>query len=77
MTTFKDDFVRLIHVDGVMDITLKDLGMSWPPPEVLDLELNGCDYLFDRIRMSPQSDDERKNSNTPRGAMYEQVTVQH
>lgn len=66
--TFDDDFVQVPFLTGVRRISLRSLGLEWPPPE--RLEIHG--FGFQRCSMSPITDVQRSQmSHVARGAAYE------
>lgn len=61
--TFDDDFIRI----GEENIFIKQLGLSWPPPEQVDI--NGTPMV--RVRMSSITDEQRaEKTYVCRGAEY-------
>ena len=79
--TFDDDFARLhlMHF-GTPNITLKDLDLEWPPPEILVMSDDGIreatkdddrSFMLERISMSSITDEQREGmTNVARGAEY-------
>lgn len=65
--TFDDDFVQVPFLTGIRNITLRSLGIEWPPPERLEI----MGFGFQRISMSEISDQARTSmTNVSRGAAY-------
>jgi len=72
MTTFDDDFARIPIgiLDRHINISLKDLQLTWPPPEVLIYS----GLIYKREHMSEITDEQRKGmTNVARGAEYSYV----
>ena len=66
--TFDDDFVRLNFQGGTKIIRCKLLGLTWPPPEEIDIE----GFKLKRIRLSSITDEQRKTmTHVCRGAEYQ------
>lgn len=68
--TFDDDFVLV----GGVRATLKSLGLEWPPPPFMRINMHGeLDDLFvKRLRMSEITDEQReKMTRVCRGAEYQ------
>lgn len=70
--TFDDDYIQLRLSTGPMRVTCKQLGIDWPPPEVI--EITGGPYStprFRRLRMSAITDEQRQGmTRVCRGAEY-------
>ena len=67
--TFDDDFVRI----GMVNATLKSLGLEWPPPPFIEINNHGelSNLLVKRVRMSEITDEQRaKMTRVSRGAEY-------
>lgn len=67
--TFDDDFVRI----GMVNATLKSLGLEWPPPPFIEVNNHGelPNLLLKRTRLSELTDDERAGmTHVARGAEY-------
>lgn len=78
--TFDDDFVRLCTRHGNINTPLKDLGIEWPPPEVLRLQFGGEFQSIDyrRVRMSNITDEQRAEmTHVARGAEYRLAAETH
>jgi hypothetical protein len=85
--TFEDDFVRLHMSVGSPNIPLVKLGLEWPPPEYLLVELDGIraaipedldgverPFVMVRERFSVITDDQRAGmTHVCRGAEYRYV----
>ena len=70
--TFDDDFARIPIgiLDRHINICLKDLQLTWPPPETLVYS----GLIYKRERMSEITDEQRKSmTNVARGAEYSYV----
>lgn len=69
--TFDDDFAEVPFLTGVRRVTLRSLGIEWPPPERLEI----MGFGFQRVSMSEISDEARASmSHVARGAAYESET---
>ena len=71
--TFDDDFVRI----GMVNATLKSLGLEWPPPPFIEINNHGelPNLLVKRVRMSEITDEQRaKMTRVSRGAEYRQCS---
>lgn len=69
--TFDDDFLRI----GMVNATLKSLGLTWPPPPFIRINNHGelPDRLFRRVSCSELTDTERAGmTHVARGALYEE-----
>lgn len=65
--TFDDDFVLLHTASGPRRPTCQSLGITWPPPETLEI----LGLIWVRARMSSLSDEDRQGmSHVCRGAEY-------
>lgn len=65
--TFADDFCQINFDGGTKRIRCHDLGIDWPPPEILDFE----GFEFTRVGMSRITDEQRSQlDNVCRGAEY-------
>jgi hypothetical protein len=67
--TFDDDFVRI----GMVNATLKSLGLEWPPPPFIEVNNHGelPNLLLRRTRLSEITDEERaRMTHVARGAEY-------
>lgn len=64
---FDDDMARLEFAGGTRDVPLKALGLTWPPPEVIDI----AGFKLKRVSMSRITDEERAGmTRLFRGAIY-------
>lgn len=69
--TFEDDFIRI--VDGLPYVPLAAVGLTWPPPEVI--ELGGI--MYERLQFSDITDEQRADmTHVCRGALYTLLLVQ-
>ncbi len=70
--TFDDDYIQLRLTTGPMRVTCKHLGISWPPPE--HIEIAGGPFStprFRRLRYSAITDEQRQGMrHLCRGAEY-------
>lgn len=65
--TFDDDFVRVHFQAGPRNYRLIGLGLTWPPPEKLDI----MGFVFVRHTYSGITDEERAGmTHVCRGAEY-------
>lgn len=70
--TFDDDFIQITQEGGIKRLYCKKLGLSWPPPEMINL--NG--FLYERVRYSQITDEQRTElTMIMRGAEYTLVGV--
>lgn len=70
--TFDDDFLRIPVqiIDRNINITLKTLGLEWPPPE----EISYSGLIYKRERYSEITDEQREGmTHVARGAEYSYV----
>ncbi len=78
-----DDFIRLnTHFIGQRTISLDKVGLTWPPPERIIVDIDACvvrepvdgddpDFIMKRTRMSELTDEQMKKCpNVCRGAEY-------
>jgi hypothetical protein len=71
--TFDDDFIRI----GMLNPTLKSLGLTWPPPPFIQINNHGelPDRVFKRVSCSEITDEQRaKMTHVARGAAYEECS---
>lgn len=84
--TYDDDFIQL-HMEffGQPRIMLNNVGLSWPPPELLYMDADQGlreaakddekKFIFERIRFSQITDEQREGmTNVARGAEYKYLT---
>jgi hypothetical protein len=67
--TFDDDFVRI----GMVNATLKSLGLDWPPPPFIEVNNHGelPNLFLKRVRLSEITDEQRSGmTRVARGAEY-------
>lgn len=72
--TFDDDFLRI----GMVNATLKSLGIEWPPPPFIRINNHGelPDLLVKRVSCSEISDEDRAQmTHVARGAEYRRCSV--
>ena len=68
--TFDDDMIQLEFRGHVRRFFCKRVGLSWPPPEILNVNT----FLFRRKSFSQISDEDRqKTTHLIRGARYEPI----
>lgn len=71
MTTFNTDFCRIQFTGGTRDLTCKQLGIDWPPPEYL--EIHGFKFrLFNYSKLTDA--DLEQITLIARGAVYVPVS---
>lgn len=90
MTTFDDDILVLQLTTGQRTISLKSVGMEWPPPERITFTNPNVErvalretwpddapaFVMRRLRMSSLSDEARAEmTHVVRGAEYVYETV--
>lgn len=70
--TFDDDYIQLRLSTGAMRVTCRELGISWPPPEFI--QVTGGPFsepTFRRVRYSQITDEQRERmTRVCRGAEY-------
>jgi hypothetical protein len=70
MATFDDDFIQLRTESGIRRYKLAPLGLTWPPPEMIDIG----GFKFRLLGHSQITDEERATmTHVCRGAEYEVV----
>lgn len=63
----------IVPTPRIINLRCKDLGISWPPPDILTLE-DGTGRQWTRIQMSSITDEQRqKMTHVARGAVYKRV----
>lgn len=71
--TFDDDFV----IVGGVRATLKSLGLEWPPPPFMQINMHGeaPELFVKRLRCSEITDEQRAGmTHVCRGALYEKCS---
>lgn len=73
--TFDDDFIRVRFLGGrTKCMRLKEIGMTWPPPEHLEF----ATFPYRRISISSITDEERRAmKHVARGAEYESTVPEN
>lgn len=65
--TFEDDYIQVISRKGPIRIACSEIGLDWPPPEILEIE----GLRFRQVRRSSITDDQRQGlTHVCRGAEY-------
>lgn len=65
--TFADDFLQLETPSGVRRVPLSQLGMDWPPPELVIIN----EVRYERDSFSSITDEQREQmTHVCRGARY-------
>ena len=71
MATHDDDFVRLNLSVGSPIISLKGMGLEWPPPErITEIHGSPLSEPMVRVSMSQLTDEQAEHPNIARGAEY-------
>lgn len=69
--TFDDDFVRLNLPEATINMPCKDIGVEWPPPDVLMVKVGSTIVAMTRSSHSQITDEQRRGmTNVCRGAEY-------
>jgi hypothetical protein len=71
MTTLPNDFCRFMMPDGThAHVRCADIGVEWPPPDLVLLEGPQLKGLYRRERFSQLTDTQADHPNLARGAEY-------